>query len=70
MNTTSITTARITQLRSTIAMLNACKLELHRFAPDLDRAYDFAERAFDLVGLMRIEEAVADRARLALKGQP
>ena len=56
------TAPRITQLRNTIAMLDACKLELNRFNPDIERAIDFAERAFDLVGLMRIEETAADRA--------
>jgi hypothetical protein len=61
--------ARITQLRGTIALLDACKLELNRFKPDLDRAYDFAERAFDLVGLMRIEGAAADRRQSALHGK-
>ena len=58
----STTTPRMTQLRGAIAMLDTCKLELSRFTPDFDRAYDFAERAFDLVGLMRIEQAAADRA--------
>ena len=62
MSTTTTTPPRITQLRGAIAMLDACKLELNRFKPDFDRAYDFAERAFDNIGLMRIEEAAADRA--------
>jgi hypothetical protein len=57
------------QLRTTAAMLDACKLELIRFKPDLDRAYDFAERAFDLVGLMRIEQAAADRLQSANHGE-
>lgn len=62
------TTTRITQLRSTAAMLEACKLELSRLKPDIDRAYEFAERAFDLVGLMRIEQAAADRRQGAQHG--
>lgn len=57
-----MTTTRIDQLRTTTALLDACKRELNRFKPDFDRAYEFAERAFDLVGLMRIEQAAADRA--------
>lgn len=57
-----MTTTRATQLRTTNAMLDACKLELGRTSPDFDRAYHFAEHAFDLVGLMRIEQAAADRA--------
>ena len=59
---TTTPSARINQLRGAIAMLEACKLELNRFKPDLDRAYEFAERAFDKIGLIRIEEATADRA--------
>lgn len=60
--TTTPLSLRINQLRGVIVMLDACKLELNRFKPDLDQAYDFAERAFDNIGLMRIEEAAADRA--------
>lgn len=62
-------TTRITQLRNAAAMLESARLELNRFKPNFDRAYEFAERAFDLIGLMRIEQAAADRLKGANHGE-
>lgn len=58
---TSTTARRVDQLRTAVGMLDAAKMELHKFTPDMDRAYDFAETAFDSIALMRIQDAAATR---------
>lgn len=61
MSTTSTPARRVDQLRTAVGMLDAAKMELHKFTPDMDRAYDFTETAFDVIGLMRIQDAAATR---------
>lgn len=64
MSTTTNTSTpgrRIDNLRTAVGMLDAAKMELHKFTPDMDRAYDFAETAFDSIALMRIQDAAAAR---------
>lgn len=64
MSTTTNTSTpgrRVDNLRTAVGMLDAAKMELHKFTPDMDRAYDFAETAFDVIGLMRIQDAAATR---------
>jgi hypothetical protein len=53
---------RITQLCIATGYLDIVKQELYQFNPDMDRAYEFTEAAFDLISLMRIKDAAADRA--------
>jgi hypothetical protein len=49
------------QLRNSIAMLSVTELDLNKATPDLDQAYESAERSFDNIALIRIEQATDDR---------
>lgn len=51
----------VTRLQATTALL-ICTTELEKPRPCLDAAYDYADRALSLIGLMRIQDAAAQRA--------
>jgi hypothetical protein len=53
---------RIAQPRVVAGLLEIAKQELHQFTPDMDRAYEFTETAFRLIGLMRIQDAAIECA--------
>jgi hypothetical protein len=64
---TAATGPRITQLRVAAGLLEIGKQELHQFTPDMDRAYEFTDAAFRLIGLMRIQDAATERATSVTK---
>lgn len=46
---------RTSQLRSQVQnSLTICQLEMQKNTPDLDRAYDFADRAQRAIGTLRV----------------
>lgn len=51
----------VTRLQAETALM-ICMTELKKPHPCLDAAYDYADRALNLIGLMRIQEAAVKRA--------
>jgi hypothetical protein len=51
----------VTRLQAETALM-ICTTELKKPHPCLDAAFDMADRALNLIGLMRIEDAAAQRA--------
>jgi hypothetical protein len=53
----------ITQLRVAVGVLEVAKQKLNQFTPpNTDRAYEFTDAAFDLIGLMRTQDGATEHA--------
>lgn len=46
---------RVTELRTrAVDCIRVCQMEMLKAAPDFDYAYDFADKALDCIGTLRI----------------